>query len=233
MVVGEIGLRGHAHGRAGLGHQAPQALGVGQGVVVEIARHRALGQVVHPLPAAPPHAHHVAEHQRPLDRDLGVAPVPPGAAVLRAAEVGGGQRALGAQLVEHPVIGAARQLVMPLVARAVGAAAEREQRPLLDRQHAGGVRPVLERVVPRPVRLLHRRPADRAEPGVGQQLVGAGEHGDGVQLDRAEAAQHAPHPGPAVRGPEQSLGAQGDPACLVGGEWQNGGSHARDRRADH
>ena len=54
-----------------------------------------------------------------------------------------------------------------------GAAPEGEVRPLLDRQHAGRVRPVLEGrgLAGVPVGLLDLLPGDRPEPGVGDQLV--------------------------------------------------------------
>ena len=109
-----------------------------------VVRDGALGEVVDPLPAAPLGADHLAVHQGPLDGDLRLRPVPPLPAVLRAAQLRGRQRALGAQLLDHRVVGAVRQVVVPVRAGAVGAAAEGEVRPLLDRQDAGRVRPVLE-----------------------------------------------------------------------------------------
>ena len=120
--------------------------------------HGALGEVVDPLPAAALRAHHLAGVQQPLHGDLRLGPVPPRAAVLGAAELGGGQRPLGRELVEHGRAGAlgVRQHVPAVTARPPGPAPEGEVRPLLDRQDAGGVRPVLEGVVVRPVRLLDR-----------------------------------------------------------------------------
>ena len=121
-------------------------------------------------------------------------------------------------------------------AGAVGAAAEGEVGPLLDGQDAGGVRPVLEacgRSVQYASSTVVRPTAPRRAYGI--ELVGAGQHRDRVELDRAEVAQHAADAGPAVRGAQESLGAQGDAAGLVGGEFGGGrrqgrhGPHARGR----
>jgi len=73
---------------------------------------------------------------------------------------------------------------------------KRVVRPFLDRQHAGGVRPVLEGIRPAgiPVRALDPLPGHGAQPGVGDQLVGPREHADRVQLDRAEPPEHAGQP---------------------------------------
>ncbi len=207
--------------------QPPPALGVAQLVVQQGIRNGPLGQVVDPLPAAPLGAHHLAIHQGPLDGDLGRRPVPPLAAVLRAAQLGGRQRALGAQLLDHGVVHPVGQIVVPVRAGAVGAPAEREVRPLLDGQDARGVRPVLEGAAARPVGLLHRPAAHRTEAGVGDQLVRAGQHRDRVQLHRAEVAQHPRHPRPAVRSPQEALGAQSYAAGLVGGEFDCGRRHRR------
>src|SRR5512144_2563769 len=81
-------------------------------------------------------------------------------------------------------------------------AAEGEPRPCVDRQDAGGVRPVLEPPAV-PVRRLDRRTAHRPEPGVGDQLVGAGKHRDRVQLHGAEPVQHRGTPPPASRAPSR------------------------------
>ena len=167
---------------------------------------------------------------------LVAGPVPPLAAVLRAAQLRGGERAFGAQLLDHLSYAPSGQVVVPVRAGAVGAAAEGEVGPLLDGQDAGGVRPVLEGVRPLgPVGVLDRLAADRAQPGVRDQLVGAGQHRDRVQLDGAEMAQHAADAGPAVGRAQEALGAQGDAAGFVGGEFgggRRGWSWSHDRRAD-
>lgn len=209
----------------------PQALGVVQLVVEEGVRDGALGEVVHPLPAASFGAHHLAVHQRALDGDLGLRPVPPLALVLGAAQVRRGQRAFGPQLLDHLLVRPVGQVVVPVRAGAVGAAAEGEVRPLLDGEDAGGVRPVLEGVAVRPVRLVHRLAAHRAQARVRNQLVRPGEDRDRVELDRAQVAQHAPHPAPAVGGAHESLGAQGDATGLVGGE--SGGGRRQAGHAPH
>lgn len=227
VVVRDVAAGADAQGRARQCHQPPPALGVAQIVVQQRIRNGPLGQVVDPLPAAPLGAHHLAVHQGPLDGDLGRRPVPPLAAVLRAAQLGRRQRALVAQLLDHGVVRTVGQIVAPVRVGAVGAAAEREVRPLLDGQDARRVRPVLEGPAARPVGVLHRPAAHRAQPGVGDQLVRAGQHRDRVQLDRAEVPQHPRHPCPAVRSPQEALGAQRDAAGLVGGEFDCGRRHRR------
>ena len=79
--------------------------------------------------------------------------------------------------------------------------------------------PVFEgsgRVVP--VCPLDLLPADGAEPGVRDELVGAGQDGDRVELDRAQAAQDRGRTAAAGLGAQKPLGAQDDAAGLVGGE---------------
>lgn len=211
-------------------------LQVVQLVMEQWAGDRAFGQVVHPLPAAPLRAHHLSVHQRPLDRDLRRRPVPPLAAVLRAAQFGGRQRALGAQLLDHGLVRRLGQVVVPLWAVAVGAAAEGEVRPLLDGQDAGRVGPVLEGAATGPVGVLDGRAPDGAQPGVRNELVRARQDGDGVQLHRAEMAQHPAHPAPPVGRAQKPLGAQRRPAGLVGGEFDGWGrhrSHAPNDRPRH
>jgi hypothetical protein len=107
----------------------------------------------------------------------------------------------------------------PLLAE--GAAAEGEQRPFLDRQHAGGVRPVLE-AFPAPQRRLDGVAPDRPQARVEDELVRAREHRDRVELDGAEPAQHGWHARAAVGGTEQALRAQGHAPRLVGAQLQDG-----------
>ena len=146
VVVGDVRARAHAEGPAGQPDQAAHALRVVQLVVQQCGGDGALGEVVDPLPAAALDADHLAVHQGAFDGDLGLRPVPPLAGPLRAAQVRGGQRALGAELLDHLLVGALGERVVPVRAGAVGAAAEGEVGPLLDGQDAGGVRPVLEGV---------------------------------------------------------------------------------------
>jgi hypothetical protein len=71
-----------------------------------------------------------------------------------------------------------------------GPAPEGEVGPMLERQDAGGVGPVLEggRLGRMPVGSLDLLTRDRPQPGVGDQLVGPGEHADRVELHRADPA---------------------------------------------
>ncbi|CAM5560428.1 hypothetical protein SANTM175S_01064 [Streptomyces antimycoticus] len=65
----------------------------------------------------------------------------------------------------------------------------------------------------------------------------------GVELHRTQMAQYAPHPATPVGRAQQPLGAQRDPARLVGGERGLGGAvhggpgggvrHARHRSSTH
>ncbi|GAA3504043.1 hypothetical protein GCM10019016_111560 [Streptomyces prasinosporus] len=205
--------------------QAAQALGVVQFVVQQGLGDRALGEVVDPLPAAALDAHHLAVHQRALDGDLGAGPVPPVAGALGAAQFRGRERALRAELLDHLVVGAVGELVVPHRPGAVGAAAEGEVGPLLDGEDARGVRPVLERVrrpgTRLPVRVLDGRAAHGAQTGVGDELVGAGQDRDRVELHRAQVAEDPPDAGAAVGGAEEALGPQGDAAGLVRREFRD------------
>ena len=70
----------------------------------------------------------------------------------------------------------------------------------------------------RPVRLLHRVPADRPEPRVRDELVRPREHGDRVELHGADPPQHPGHAAALRAGPEKSLRVKGDPPHLVGAQ---------------
>jgi hypothetical protein len=71
-----------------------------------------------------------------------------------------------------------------------------------------------------PVGPLDPVPADRAKPGIGDELVRAREHADRVELDRAEPAQHGRHPAAAGAGADEALRAQRDEPHLVGRQRQ-------------
>lgn len=233
VVVGEVRAGADAEGLAGQVDQAAQALGVVEVVVQQVGGDGALGEVVDALPAAAFDADDLAVHEGALHGDLGAGPVPPLAGALGAAELGGGEGALGAQLLDDLVVHAVREGVVPVRAVAVGAAAEREVGPLLDGEDARGVRPVLEGVGVGPVGLLHGGAADGAEAGVGDEFVAAGQDGDGVELDRAQVAEDAADACLAVGAAEEALGAEGDAAGVVRGELglgARGGHGSHDRR---
>ena len=232
LVVHQVRAGGHAQRPGSHRGEVDQAFGVRRVLAEQFAGQDPLGQVVDPPPALPAHADHVADVQQPLGGDLRVRPVPPGAAGLGAAELGGGQRALGPDPGQH--LGAGL-LVRGVPAPAAGlqrAAPERVVRPLLDGQHAGRVRPVLERRARArvPVGALDALPGYRAEPGVGDQLMRPGQDADRVQLDRPDPAQHAVHAAAPSLGSQKALGAQRHPPCVVGGEDDFGCYH---RGTDH
>ena len=196
VIVDQVGPGDHAERPGGHPGQVGQALRVGLLAVQQLAGEHPLGQVVHPAPAVPPDADDFAHVQQPLDGDLRVRPVPPRAAGLGPAQLGRVQRAVRAQPGQHLGAGPLVALVPAAAPGAQRPAPERVPRPLLDRQHARRVRPVLERgrAARIPVGPLDPLPRHRAEPGVGDQLVRAGQHADRVQLDRADPAQHAGTP---------------------------------------
>ena len=240
LVVDQVGLGGHAQRPARGGRQPDHALLVGGVGGQQLGRQHALGQVVHPAPAGPADAGDLAGVQQPLHGDLGVGPVPPGAALLGPAQLGGRQRALGPDPGQHRRADVGVALVPALAPGQQGAAPEAVVGPLLDGQHAGGMGPVLERVrQPRvPVSALDPLPADRAEAGVGDQLMRAGQHADGVQLDGAQPAQHGGHPATAAVGADQALGAQRQQPGLVGRQGELGRGkvrtgHERERNRPH
>jgi hypothetical protein len=206
VIVGDVRARADAQGLAGQADQAAQALRVVQLVMEQGLGDGALGEVVHALPAAALRAHHLAVHQRALYGHLGARPVPPLAGLLRAAQLRGREGAFRAELLDDLVVGAVRQVVVPVRAGAVGAAAEGEVGPFLHGEDAGGVGPVLEGVGVGPVGLVDGFAAYRAQAGVRDEFVGAGQDGDRVELDRAEVSQDAADAGPAVGGAQEALG---------------------------
>ena len=100
--------------------------------------------------------------------------------------------------------------------RASGPALEPVGRPVLERKHAGGVGPVLERLALRPpVGLLDPAPTDRPQAGVGHQLVRTRQDRDGVELHRAEPAHHRGHPTFRHTGAAEPLGSQRHPPGVL------------------
>ena len=110
VVVGEIGAgaRRRAPARPGPTSRRTHSSSSGSSAS-SIGGKGALGQVVHPLPAAALDATDIADVEQPLHRDLHLGPVPPLAAVLGAAELCRGERSLGAQLGQHLRAGLLRQ----------------------------------------------------------------------------------------------------------------------------
>ncbi len=223
VIFDQVRLGDHAERPGGDAGQGGEALGVGRIRAEQFVRQHPLGQVVDPPPPGPPHADDVAGVEQPFHRDLDVRPVPPRAARLGPAQLGRGQRPLGAQPGQHLVAGLLVDLMPADAPGPQRAAAEGEVRPLLDRQHAGRVRPVLEGggLAGVPVGLLDPLPGHRPEPGVGDQFVRPRQHADRVQLHRADPAEHGgdPRQGPGPgRRAQEPLRAQRHPADLVGGE---------------
>ena len=182
-----------------------------------VLRNGALGQVVDAPPAGPPHADRPAGVEQPLGGDLHLRPVPPGPARLGPAELGRGQRALVAQPTENLGAGLLADLVPALALRRDRAPPPGVVRPVLDRQDARGVRPVLEgrRLRRGPVRRLDRVPPDRPEPRVRDQLVRPREHGDRVKLHRPDPPQHPRHAAAPGGGAKKPLRVEGEPPVLV------------------
>jgi hypothetical protein len=95
---------------------------------------------------------------------------------------------------------------------------ELEEGPLLHRQDAGRVRPVLERgrLARVPVGALDPLPRHGPEPGVGDKLVRPGQDADRVKLDGAQPAQQADHPAAPPGRSEEPPRAQRDPPYFAG-----------------
>ena len=75
-----------------------------------------------------------------------------------------------------------------------------------------------------PVGALDPLPRHRPEPGVSDELMGAGQHADGVQLHRPEPVQHRRHAAAAGGGAQEPLRAQGEQPRFGGrygqlGDW--------------
>ena len=66
-----------------------------------------------------------------------------------------------------------------------------------------------------PVRPLDLLARDRPEAGVGDELVRAGQHADGVQLDGAEPSEHGRHAAPARVRADEPLRGKGHDARFV------------------
>ena len=232
VIVGEVSACRHAQGTARAGDEGREARVVVEVLREELGRDGPFGEVVDAPPADAADADDLPDVQQPLDADLVLAPVPPFAAGLGAAELPRRQRAVRLQAVADPVADALGDLVPAPAAPQVGAAAEGEQRPLVHRQDGRGVRPVLERLrgAGPPVGVLDRGAAHRAQARVGHQLVGPGQDGDRVELDGAEPFQHRRHAALLARA-QKALGAQLDPACFVRAEFNL--HHAGDATARH
>jgi hypothetical protein len=196
VIVDQVGRSDHAERPGGDPGQVRDALEVGRLGAQQSIRQDPLGQVIDPAPARPPDADDLAGVEQPLHRDLDVGPVPPRPAALGPAQLGRGQRALGPQPGQDLLTGFLVALVPPHPPGPEGAAPEREVGPLLERQHAGRVRPVLEggRRTGVPVRLLDLLPRNRPQPRVGDQLVRPREHADRVELHGTDPAQHRRDP---------------------------------------
>jgi hypothetical protein len=72
VIVDQVGPRHHAQAPGRRGGEVRQALGVGGLVGEQAAGENPVREVVHPAPALPAHADHVAHVQQPLDGDLGI-----------------------------------------------------------------------------------------------------------------------------------------------------------------
>ena len=214
MVFGEVLDRRHSQRTPGLPDEPPQARRVVGIVGDHLRRQHPLGQVVDALPRAALGADDLADVQQPLDGDLDVRPVPPVGAATTTAELGHRHRPVGAQRREDAVAHLLAHLVPALTASAEVTSPEGEHRPLLDREHARCVRPVLERAAA-PVRVLDPLARHRPEPRIGDELVRAREHRDRVELHGAEAAQHGGGTATPAVGAQQALRAQDEPARLV------------------
>ena len=148
LVLDQVGVSGHPERAGGHPDQVGQAFRVGRLTVEQRPGDGALGQIVDAPPADAAHADGPAGVEQPLGRDLHLRPVPPRSARLRAAELGRGQRPLLAQPRENLVAGPLADLVPALAPGGDGPSPPGVVGPVLDRQDAGGVRPVLERLRP-------------------------------------------------------------------------------------
>ncbi len=146
LVLDQVGVGGHPERAGGRPDQVGQAFRVGRLAVEQRPGNGALGQVVDAPPADAAHADGPAGVEQPLGRDLHLRPVPPRPARLRPAELGRGQRPLRPQPRQDLVAGPLADLVPALAPGGDGPSPPGVVGPVLDRQDAGGVRPVLERL---------------------------------------------------------------------------------------
>ncbi len=220
VVRGEIGGRRHAQGHRRSPDEPDVAVTVGELDPEKVLRDRTLGEVVDALEALTPAADELTDVEEPFGSDLGLAPVPPRSALLGPTELSSRERTFGPDAVAH--IGAALvsvfQTVPPTAAYDRRPALEGVRGPVLQREDAGGVRPVLEgRARRSPVGPLDPGTPNGPEPGEGDQLVGAGQDRDRVELHGAQACEH--RRGPSVRArPEECLCCEGDSSSLTGAQ---------------
>jgi hypothetical protein len=142
-------------------------------------------------------------------------------------DLGRGERAAVANLVEHPGHQAGLlchdpRHAAPRVRAGVGHPPA-EQRLQVDGDQRGLVAPELEQLAgPAVGRPLEQRRRVRPQAAVERHEVGALQHVDRVHLDQVQAAQHpaqVPHVGAAPgRRIEEALGGQGDAPSLRDGE---------------
>ena len=163
--------------------QFANAIGVGRPVHTLLRHPRRIGALINArfrkavdaLPCPPIHHDDLTGRQHPFDSILGVRPLPPTRRSASASQFGCGLRSA---IAEHRAHIPNRSAVhAPFGCLRDGCPTpECEVGVRLNRQQAGCVRPVLERVARPPESPLHRRPADRTKPGVRHELVGPCEH---------------------------------------------------------
>ncbi len=148
LVLDQVGTGSHAERAGGRADEVGQALRIGRLGLKQFLRNGPLGQIVDAPPASPADADRSTGVEQPLGGDLHLRPVPPGAAGFRAAELGRGQRPLVAQPRENLRAGLLADLVPALALGRERAPSPGVVRPVLDRQDARGMRPVLEGLRP-------------------------------------------------------------------------------------
>jgi len=133
--------------------------------------------------------------------------------------------------IEYANLAIRGRLLEPIIREQLPAAMALSPPPTLLSLNGGGndmMRPGMETA--RLVELTRRAVRRCAEAGVRNELMGARQHRDRVQLDRAEMAEDTADAGSAVGRAEKALGAEGDAAGFVCREIGGG---ARGRHGPH
>ena len=179
---------------------------------VDVGWQKSLGKLVALLEPSPFDADQFALHEQLLEGPLGGLPVPPaGAARAWIFKISCEQRSLGANPVQHPGAQAIIGVVVPPPPIAVRDAPHHGQNEAVvaHRQVARRMAPVLEGAM-RLDETIQQRFVVPGDPVVEDMVVGAGNHGDGVDLDVPDLAKDLLDPGH----PGAELALAGEPLML-------------------
>jgi len=201
-VVAQVAFGRHAQGGGGVQHQALVCFGFARlGLIEDGPWQYVVRHIVEPLEATSPRHCHLACGEQPFQRMLLLAPVPPGAGpFLARRQAAGAQGPLFAHRRQHPgdhVLAFAAELrKLAVDATAVGSVGHAPAQHWVEtqRQQRGLMAPVFEQLAlaaAAPGELVEHGGSVVAQAGEQRQVVGADQGVDRVDLQHAQALQHA------------------------------------------